>query len=258
VTLISNERTSSRGVSALLFGLAAAPAFAWLSFSSDPLGAVLTLVLLVMSLGFHEAAHAWTAWKCGDSTGKDLGRITLNPIPHIDLMMTIIVPVIALYMSGFLFGGAKPVPVNFHRLKNPWRDMSLVALAGPMSNLFLAVFFMVLMHLFVTTGWYNGAQETMRLRLGDMLPRVLFEVVRVNVLLAVFNLIPIPPLDGSRVMAWLLPDSMRAPYLSIERYGIIIVFALVIYVQPFGQFTFDMVRTVTHTLGKVVWPGGPF
>ena len=236
--------------------MALTPAFALLDFKTDPLGATLTIVLLVMSLGFHEAAHAWTAWKCGDSTGKDLGRITLNPIPHIDPFMTIVLPVISLLSMGFLFGGAKPVPVNFHRLKNPWRDMSLVALAGPMSNLLLAVLFMELTRFFVMTGYYNGSADDAGLRLDDMLPRVLIATANVNVLLAVFNLIPIPPLDGSRVMAWLLPDSLRASYLSIERYGLIIVIALVGFVPSFNNFTFGTVRNVAHTLGRALWPGG--
>ena len=109
---------------------------------------ILTMVLLVISLGIHEAAHAWVAWKCGDSTAKDLGRITLNPLVHIDPVRTILLPVLLYYSTGHAFGGAKPVPVNFHRLRHPWRDMSLVAFAGPASNFLQAIFFL--------TAWIQG------------------------------------------------------------------------------------------------------
>ena len=106
-----------------------------------PIGVAVALALLVISLGIHEAAHAWVALKCGDTTARDLGRITLNPIPHIDPFMTVILPVLLVVSGGFFFGGAKPVPVNFHNLRHPLRDMALVALAGPVSNFFLAAFF---------------------------------------------------------------------------------------------------------------------
>ncbi len=204
---------------------------------------VLSLALLILSLGIHEAAHAWAALKCGDPTARDLGRLTLNPIPHIDLWWTILIPGMFLYVSNgrFLFGGAKPVPVDFHRLKNPWRDMSIVAFAGPLSNLLLVAFFVALWKFFVTTGYYNGAAEGMYQRQNDLLPAVLMSAVGANAILFVFNLIPLPPLDGSRIMTWILPSSLRESYNAIGVFGLIGVFLLMRW-EPFS----DQIRRLTN------------
>jgi Zn-dependent protease len=220
------------------------------------IGIILSIVLLVICLGIHEAAHAWVAWKCGDSTGKDLGRITLNPIPHIDPFMTIILPAFMVWQTGFLFGGAKPVPVNFHRLRHPWRDMSLVALAGPFSNLLLALFFLVAWKFFVSTGFYHDAAASMYTRQDDLLPQVLESTVHFNILLTVFNLVPIPPLDGSRVMAWILPPGVREPYVALERYGLLIVFGLVFLVPGFSHLLQSTMHSVLVGLEKLVSLGG--
>lgn len=219
----------------------------------DPVELVLGLVLLVISLGIHEAAHGWVALKCGDPTARDLGRITLNPIPHIDPFMTLILPGLMFYFTNgrMMFGGAKPVPVSFHRLRRPWRDMSLVAIAGPASNLILAVLFMVAFRFFVTTGFYNGAAETLRDRAADLLPRVLVGAASTNVLLAVFNVVPIPPLDGSRVMAWLLPEGLRPGYLALERFGLLIIFGL-LYVPAFNAALFSATDAVTGTIFSAI------
>jgi Zn-dependent protease len=222
----------------------------------DPIQLVLTIVLLVISLSVHEAAHGWVAWKCGDPTAKELGRITLNPIPHIDPFMTVILPAIMYYSVGFVFGGAKPVPVNFHRLRHPWRDMSLVALAGPGSNLLLAVFFIIAWKFFMTTGWYNNAADLASLRDQDLLPQILKEAVFFNVLLAVFNLIPIPPLDGSRVMAWLLPPNLRESYGHFERFGLFIVVGLIFLSPGFNALLHRSIDGVVHVLDRAVSLGG--
>ncbi|MBK7642672.1 MAG: site-2 protease family protein [Planctomycetes bacterium] len=241
---------------------ALAPALpVFLPFQSSGLGTlgmVLVLVLLVISLGIHEAAHAWVALKCGDSTARDLGRITLNPIPHIDLFMTILLP-LGLYVATegrFVFGGAKPVPVVFHRLRHPWRDMSLVALAGPASNFLLAVLFVAAWHFFVRTGWYNGAAEYAGARHQDLLPLVLVTTAASNLLLAVFNLIPIPPLDGSRVMAYLLPPGMREPYNAVGMYGMVLVFVLIYRVPPFNRFLMVTVSQLLTLVDSCVTLGG--
>ncbi len=201
----------------------------------NTLVAVLSVAFLALSLGIHEAAHAFVAWRCGDSTAKDMGRMTLNPIAHIDLMMTIVVPLIMYLFAGFLFGGAKPVPVNPHRLRNPLRDMMLVALAGPLANVILALIFMLAYKSSVFLAGYPP---------NALLPEVMFQAVRFNVLLAVFNLVPIPPLDGSRVMAYLLPAPMRETYVSLERFGLLIVIAVVFYVPGFQEFLFRQMRTL--------------
>lgn len=183
----------------------------------EPLGVALTIAFLVLSLGIHEAAHAWAAWRCGDSTAKDLGRMTLNPIPHIDPFMTVLVPAILAITGAPIFGGAKPVPVNFHRLRHPLRDMALVALAGPASNFLLAIVFAIALRFALGGGQYAP---------DSLLVQVLNVSMFSNVMLMVFNLLPIPPLDGSRVMTWLLPASMRAGYMAIESFGIILVLLL--------------------------------
>jgi hypothetical protein len=109
----------------------------------------LVIALLVISLSVHEAAHGWVALQCGDTTARDLGRITLNPLPHLDLFMTIVLPTLCILSKAPVFGGARPVPVNFYNLRRPWRDMALVALAGPLSNFLLAVFFYLCVKLLV-------------------------------------------------------------------------------------------------------------
>lgn len=217
---------------------------------------VLTVVLGVISLGIHEAAHGWVAWKCGDSTAKDLGRITLNPIAHIDLFRTILLPAVLLYYGQPAFGGAKPVPVSFHRLRHPWRDMSLVAAAGPASNFLLAIFFLTAWHFFVKTGFYNGAATLESARSSDLLPVVLLNAFSLNVVLAVFNLVPIPPLDGSRIFAWVLPASARSAYVAIEPYGLFIVFFLILKVSAFGQALYGIESDLANAILNLVTLGG--
>jgi Zn-dependent protease len=179
---------------------------------------VLIIGFLILSLGIHEAAHAWVAWLRGDDTARSMGRMTLNPIPHIDPFMTIMLPLfLALSGSGFIFGGAKPVPVNYYRLKRPLRDMMLVALAGPFSNFLLAILFLTVRKVLIDeVGMHPDA----------LAPSVMGQACLVNIILAIFNMIPVPPLDGSRVLAWLLPASIRETYVGLERWGLLIVFAL--------------------------------
>ncbi|HIG87109.1 MAG TPA: site-2 protease family protein [Planctomycetes bacterium] len=180
------------------------------------------IAILILSLGIHEAAHALVADLCGDSTAREEGRLTLNPIAHIDPFMTLIVPLFLWISVGFLFGGAKPVPVNPSRLRHPLRDMSLVALAGPASNILLAIVLMVLFKASLHWGGYDREA---------LMPSTLSWGVIANVFLAVFNMIPIPPLDGSRVMAYLLPSNLRAAYARLESFGLLIII-LVIYMLP--------------------------
>ena len=178
------------------------------------------VAFLILSLGIHEAAHAWVANLCGDSTAKDMGRLTLNPIPHIDPLMTILLPaVLILSGSGFIFGGAKPVPVLYSRLRQPARDMMLVALAGPISNILIAIVLLLATKILVYTGGMS---------MGQLAPQVLMMSVKFNLLLAVFNMIPVPPLDGSRVLAYLLPSSLWPSFQALDRYSMLLIFVLLL------------------------------
>lgn len=217
----------------------------WSAFRSMPAIGESYLVIglvvgfLAISLSLHEAAHGWVAWRHGDSTAKDLGRVTLNPLVHIDPIMTIILPVVLMVTTGFVFGGAKPVPVQMQRLRHPLRDMSLVALAGPASNALLALLFAVIWKAALASGAYGPR---------DILPMVMLYCVFFNVLLAVFNLVPIPPLDGSRVMTWLLPQPLRETYVSLERWGMLLIFFLIFMVPAFQLFLWTGIRSMFSVL----------
>ena len=215
-----------------------------------PVQIALCLAFLVLSLGVHEAAHGWVAYKCGDPTARDLGRISLNPVVHIDPFMTIVLPLMLLYVSGgrFMFGGAKPVPVNFYNLRKGHFHMALVALAGPASNFLLAVFFALCSKVLVyeLRVWEPGV-------LGH---NVLLYTTYFNLLLAAFNLLPIPPLDGSRVMTWLLPAGLREPYARLEGMGLILVFAFIFIVPGGSAFVVQMIELLETGVLQIVNLGG--
>ena len=211
-------------------------------------GMALVLALLVLSLGAHEAAHGWVALKCGDTTARDLGRITLNPIVHIDLFMTIVLPAVLYFSAGMLFGGAKPVPVNFYNLRKPYRDMALVALAGPLSNFLLAIFFALCQKVFVF--------ELGILHPGKLGDAVLQHAQYWNLLIAAFNLLPIPPLDGSRIMTWILPQHLREAYVRLERMGLILVVLVIMFVPGVLQLVREMVWISHDLIIQIVTLGG--
>lgn len=180
-----------------------------------------TLLIYIIPLTFaitlHEFAHGWVANQCGDATARMLGRLTLNPIKHIDPMGTILVPIV-LYFTGspFLFGWAKPVPINFNALKYPKRDMILVALAGPASNFIMALL------------WSFAIMIALSLESQLLIEMAKFGVV-INLVLGVFNLLPLPPLDGSRIVSALLPNNLAYYYNKLEVYGLYIVLALLFF-----------------------------
>jgi Zn-dependent protease len=192
-------------------------------FNVDPLQLVLYFIVFLFSLSFHEAAHAWTSSRFGDETGRMLGRITLNPIPHIDPIGTILFPLLGALGAGISFGWAKPVPVD----PNNWTDRRtaniLVSAAGPLSNLLLAVIFFAVAKGIRETGILAGSADPV----AEGLSLFLTLGIIVNVVLAVFNLIPIPPLDGSHVLEEFLPTEAARAYDQIKPYGFMILFALV-------------------------------
>lgn len=172
---------------------------------------------MLASLTVHECAHAWTADRLGDPTARLLGRVSLNPIVHIDLLGTIVLPLLAIFSGLPILGWAKPVPVNTHQLRQPKRDFMFIAAAGPASNLVLAVLAAIV---FRAGG---GIEAT-----GGSGTGLLIMAVQINVLLAVFNMLPVPPLDGGNVLAGLLPDRMAGLLYGLRTYGFIILYALML------------------------------
>ena len=212
---------------------------------------VAVLVILILSLAVHEVAHAWVAWKRGDPTAKNLGRITLDPLPHIDLWWTILLPSLLWFGSGgrFIFGGAKPVPVVFQNLKRPYPDMALVAVAGPLSNVAIAVLFELILKIVGTELqiWNSAHIGWQILDMG----------VQLNLILAVFNLLPIPPLDGSRIMNWLLPESLREGYMRLESIGfLLIMFFLWGLPQISNPLILNSMTTLRDVVRQIVTVGG--
>ncbi len=195
------------------------------------------VIPLVFAITMHEAAHGWMAARCGDRTAQMMGRVTLNPIPHIDLFGTILVPGALLLMSvlsgggGLLFGWAKPVPVNPRYFRNCRRDEVLVALAGPVSNLIQMIAWTLLLKILASFGIYE-----------KFLISVCAAGIATNLMLMVFNLIPIPPLDGGRIVSGLLPAAAARIYDRIEPYGMMILLVLMVggglwfFVRPFIAF----------------------
>lgn len=177
------------------------------------------VIILFFSIIFHEIAHGLMAERRGDPTARIMGRITLNPLPHIDPIGTVLLPAIMVIMnllgSSFpIFGWAKPVPVNPRNLNNPKQDMIWVAFSGPLTNFVIAIFFAILYRLIAVPGTLAGA--------------VLFYATTINLFLAFFNLIPIPPLDGSRILSGILPEHFSFRFAQIEPFGFILLLLLLI------------------------------
>ncbi len=175
-----------------------------------------SILPILFAITLHEVAHGWVADMRGDHTARMMGRLTLNPIKHIDLLGTIVLPIAFFVTTGFMFGWAKPVPVNSRNLKNPRLDMALVAIAGPLSNIVMALFW----------GCVAKIGLVFNLPISDALIAMGKIGIIINLVLALLNLIPIPPLDGSRVVSSLLPPRISYAYDKIERFGFIILIVL--------------------------------
>ena len=189
--------------------------------------ASLWVLPVLLAITLHEAAHGWVAWKLGDDTAYRLGRVSFNPLRHVDGMGTVILPaLLVIVRAPFLFGWAKPVPVNFSRLNSPRRDMVLVAAAGRMTNLGLAVISALLFHV------VPALPESIQLWAA----RNLSNSMMLNIVLAVFNMLPLPPLDGGRVAVGLLPDALARPLAKLERHGLFIIIAFIFILPAVGKF----------------------
>ena len=190
----------------------------------DPARLVINLVVLLFSLSVHESAHAWAANRLGDPTARDLGRITLNPIVHMDLIGTVLFPLLGLLGGGVFFGWAKPVPVNPNNLRRPNRDHALVAAAGPASNVLAAVGFLA-------ASKFLGALFPAQIAAQHTVLFPLYLLFRVglmlNVILAVFNLFPIPPLDGSWILSRLFPGQLGSLIERARPYGFLLLIFLI-------------------------------
>ena len=192
---------------------------------------------ILFAITVHEAAHGYVARYFGDSTAERLGRITLNPLKHIDPIGTLILPALTVMLGGILFGWAKPVPVNFANLRNPKKDMLWVAAAGPASNLIMAIFWAILLNMvnepMATNGIFNA---------NHFLTEMSWAGISINLVLMVLNLIPLPPLDGGRIAVSLLPNPLASQLSSVEKYGFFILIALMFtgilgkIISPFIQF----------------------
>lgn len=190
---------------------------------------IIVLVIVIGSVILHELAHGVVAYFLGDNTAKDSGRLTLNPLKHIDPYMSIIVPVVLYLLNAPVFGGAKPVPIDSRNLK--WREwgLALVAIAGPLTNFLIAFITFLIGHF---TGLIGISSNSLYFLSNSLIAEILAEVIIINIGFMIFNLIPIPPLDGSRVLYAIAPDVVRDYMRKLEPYGFIIVYALILI---FGQ-----------------------
>ena len=209
----------------------------------DPARIIIVLLIAVFSVILHELSHGVVAYFLGDKTAKDAGRLTFNPLKHIDPYMSILVPVVLYILNAPVFGGAKPVPVNYHNLKGKEWGMALVALAGPFTNFLLALIAFLI-------GWFSGALQHDP---NGLLFFTFAELVYLNLGFMLFNLIPIPPLDGSRVLYAIAPDSVRNIMSKMEVYGFIIVYALIlIFGELFSSLMLNGITGIIEIFYKLV------
>lgn len=191
---------------------------------------------IIFAITVHEAAHGYAAKYFGDMTAYNEGRISLNPLKHIDPFGTILLPALTIMLGGILFGWAKPVPVNFSRLRNPKKDMLWVAAAGPASNLVMAIFWVLVIKYAVSAPDAIAYPLSLMAKAG----------VSINIILMVLNLLPLPPLDGGRIAVSLLPNQLARKFSELERYGFIILIILLLtgilskILDPFISITYAL------------------
>jgi Zn-dependent protease len=206
---------------------------------------ILQIPIILFALTIHEVSHGWVAYKLGDSTAHDMNRLTLNPIAHIDLFGTIILPAILILTHSPVIGWAKPVPVDSRYFKNPKKGMMLTSAAGPLSNFAMAFVSYAIFQIFNKFNFVlniNGINT-----FAGMTLKFFLYCVIINLILGIFNLIPIPPFDGGRVMVCLLPNKLAYTYSKIEPYGIIIIFIL-FYFNILQEYIEKIFRFIMATL----------
>lgn len=199
---------------------------------------IIQLIILLFSVVIHEVSHGSIANMLGDPTAKQAGRLTINPLKHLDLWGSFIVPITLFLLSAgnFVFGWAKPVPFNPYNLKNPKRDAGFIGLAGPLSNIFLAIFFGIILRVLLAFGIFAGQV---------VLSTIFQWVILINITLACLNLIPVPPLDGSKILAALLPSRYEHILYWLERYSLFILFLVVFFV-------FNLIQPIIYWIFKII------
>jgi Zn-dependent protease len=199
---------------------------------------------VLFAITLHEVAHGWAAEKLGDKTARRLGRISLNPIRHIDPVGTVLVPLLLFFTSGFIFGWAKPVPVTWENLRRPKRDMALVAVAGPGANLLMAIGWALLAKLAAGAASLSPAMAQGLVLMG-------LAGLQINIVLMVLNLLPLPPLDGSRIVSGILPPGPERAYAQIEPYGIVILLLLMV-TGVLSKLLIPPVLAIMRAIGHVL------
>ncbi len=184
----------------------------------------------IFAITLHEVSHGWVASLLGDNTAKSRGRLSVNPLTHVDPVGTVVVPFLTIFMTGYGFGWAKPVPVEPRYFKSPMVDMALVAAAGPIANFFMACFWATMI-VFAGALLDPSSTQSFLVDMGS-------KGILINIVLLVINLLPIPPLDGGRVVAGVLPPSLATQFMKLERFGMVIIIVLM----------------VSGILGKILWP----
>lgn len=219
----------------------------------DILTKILAYFVLLFAITIHEASHGWAAKKLGDPTAFQMGRVSLNPIPHIDPIGTVLLPLLMMFTGIPLIGWAKPVPVNPMNLRNPRRDNLWISAAGPISNFTAAIGFFIIIQIlkfssprFFQAAFYTVSGNTGQLQFAQGIGLILYFGILINAILAVFNLLPIPPLDGSGVLMGFLSDDAVEKYEKIRPYGFMII--LVLFISGFLEIIFKPIQAIISML----------